>query len=177
MLGSTARHRRLRGYSGSGPARLWRHARRSLPAVATIGALGLGAAACSFSYDLSTFAGKYGDRTGTAALPAAAAKPADKPAATDGLPPAADLVFARAAVHEVLSRGGTDASLPWENPESGARGTITPVTSAYSREGAVCRDFLASYVRKGNEAWLQGEACRVDRGKWEVKNLRPWKQI
>jgi surface antigen len=36
-----------------------------------------------------------------------------------------------------------------------------------------CRDFLASYVKNGSESWLQGEACRAERGKWEVRNLRP----
>jgi hypothetical protein len=35
------------------------------------------------------------------------------------------------------------------------------------------RDFLASYVKNGSESWLQGEACRAERGKWEVRNLRP----
>jgi hypothetical protein len=26
-------------------------------------------------------------------------------------------------------------------------------------------------VRRQTEAWLQGEACRTDHGKWEVKSL------
>lgn len=99
------------------------------------------------------------------------------PKAPDGasarLPPEPDLVLARAAVHDVLSRGGQDTSLPWENPRTGARGTVTPIAAAYTQDGFTCRDFLASYVRGETESWLKGEACRVRQGQWEVKSLRP----
>ena len=92
------------------------------------------------------------------------------------LPPDADLAFAKVALAEVLTRGGTDASIPWENPGSGARGTITPLANAYRMEGAVCRDFLASYVTDGSESWMQGEACRARMGKWKVRRLKPWRR-
>ena len=86
-----------------------------------------------------------------------------------------DLVFARMAVVDVLRRGSKEISAPWENPSSGARGTVTPLASAYVRDGRTCRDFLASYVRrKGPETWFQGEACREAKGAWAVKSLRPW---
>ena len=89
------------------------------------------------------------------------------------LPPEQDLAIAKAAVHDLLSRGEQQTSLPWENPRTGARGTVTPIAEAYAQDGFTCRDFLASYVRGKAESWLQGEACRVHGGKWEVRNLRP----
>jgi hypothetical protein len=89
-------------------------------------------------------------------------------------PPEADLVFTRMAIVDLLRRGSKDMSAPWENPSSGARGTVTPIASAYKRDGATCHDFLASYLRPGSETWLQGEACRAQHGKWEVKTLKPW---
>lgn len=92
------------------------------------------------------------------------------------LPPEADLAYAKIAASEVLTKGGKDSSVPWENPRSGARGTITPLASAYSLEGSLCRDFLASYVTKAEESWMQGEACRVSEGKWEVRRLKPWRK-
>ncbi len=134
--------------------------------------LSLAAGGCSFSYQLDNlFAKKDGgeiERTGSLrpSVPKGAAE----------LPAEADLAIARAAVSEVLTKGGKDTSLPWENPHTGARGTITPLTSAYSQDGITCRDFLASYVKNGAESWLQGEACRAERGKWKVRNLRPWKR-
>ena len=95
---------------------------------------------------------------------------------TGDLPPDTDLVFTRAAVNEVLNRSGTGASVPWENPHSGARGTVTPIASAYSQNGQTCRDFLASYVQGSSQAWMQGEACKQQKGSWEVRTLKPWKR-
>jgi hypothetical protein len=69
-------------------------------------------------------------------------------------PPEVDLAIARAAVSEVLSNSGKDTAVPWENPKTGAHGTITPIASAYSQDGLTCRDFLASFVRNGSEAWM-----------------------
>jgi hypothetical protein len=96
--------------------------------------------------------------------------------ATSGLPSETDLVFARMAIVEVLKRGSKEVSAPWENPGSGARGTVTPIANAYVRDGQTCQDFLASYVRRGSpESWMQGQACRAHkRDAWEVRTLRPW---
>ncbi len=88
-----------------------------------------------------------------------------------------DLALARNAASDVLTRGQKDASQPWENPETGARGSVTPLATTYTSEGRTCRDFLASYVRGGNEGWLQGEACRDGKGEaWEIRNMKPWKR-
>jgi hypothetical protein len=151
------------GYRGT--SRRWHAARARLPLVALAFALG----GCSFSYQLDSLFSKKNEPDGTGSLHESLRKP-------DAEPPAeGDLAIARAVVSEVLTKGGKDISLPWENPSTGARGTITPLAAAYDQDGITCRDFLASYVKNGNESWLQGEACRAARGKWEVRNLRPWK--
>jgi surface antigen len=80
----------------------------------------------------------------------------------------------RAATSELLTRGERNASVPWENPQTGARGTVTPIADAYQQAGATCRDFLASYIHDDAEDWLQGEACRAGQGPWEIRKLRPW---
>ena len=68
------------------------------------------------------------------------------PAPTDS-----DLAFARNAASDVLTKGDKDSSQPWENPETGARGSVTPLSQAYaSEDGRTCRDFLASYVNGHN---------------------------
>ena len=135
-----------------------------MPALALTLALG----GCSFSYQLDNLFSKKDAAANTSSL-----RPAAQPAAEP--PHEGDLAIARAAVSEVLAKGGKDTSMPWENPKTGARGTITPLAQAYSQDGATCRDFLASFVKNGSESWLQGEACRANRGKWEVRNMRPWK--
>jgi surface antigen len=91
-------------------------------------------------------------------------------------PTEADLAFARNAASDVLTKGDKDSSQPWENPETGARGSVTPLAAAYDADGRTCRDFLASYVNGASERWLQGAACQSGRGRWEVHRMQPWKE-
>lgn len=171
MAGRAAAHAIRRSiYSGTTAARLWRRgaARGLVPAVAL--ALALAGGGCSYRLD-SWFGSSSDKPEQTGAIAGVGAPP--KPDKAGELPPERDLAFARAAATEVLARGGKDASLPWENPQTGARGTVTPIATAYTHDGFLCRDFLASYVQGGAEAWMQGEACRLHRGKWEVRSLKP----
>jgi surface antigen len=96
-------------------------------------------------------------------------------AATATPPSEIDLAYARAAASDVLARGARDSSVPWQNPQSGAGGNITPLATAYNEGGLSCRDFLASYVHGGSQDWLQGAACRTASGAWEVRRLTPLK--
>ena len=92
-------------------------------------------------------------------------------------PTESDLAFARNAASDVLTKGDKDASQPWENPQTGARGSVTPLAQAYSSDdGRTCRDFLASYVNGRTESWLQGAACKSGHGRWEIHTLKPWRR-
>ena len=93
------------------------------------------------------------------------------------MPTDSDLAFARNAASDGLTKGDKDSSQPWENPQTGARGSVTPIASSYAAEdGRTCRDFLASYVNGRSEAWMQGGACKSDHGRWEIHTLKPWKK-
>jgi len=161
----------MHSYRGCPTARLW----RALGAATCTFTLALSVGGCSFSYQLDNLFAKKDDTslTGTLQQPAA---PAVNPVAQ--LPPEADLVIARAAVSEVMSKGGKDTSLSWENPKTGGRGTVTPIASARNEDGQTCHEFLASFEREGgSSSWMQGEACRAtNKGKWEVRTLKPWQQ-
>jgi len=126
---------------------------------------------CSFSYQLDNL---FAKREEGAAAQTGSLRLVSPNAAAEA-PAEGDLDIVRAAASEVLTKGGKDVSMPWENPRTGARGTITPLAPAYSQDGLTCRDFLASFVKNGSESWLNGAACRAERGKWVVRNLRPWK--
>jgi hypothetical protein len=151
----------------------YRAIRRDLLAAGVALLLALPLGGCSFSYQLDSLWGKSKD-DGSQDI-TGSIRPAARPKqlAMPGAPEEGDLVIARAAANEVLTRGGKDASMPWENPQTGSRGTVTPIASAYNQDGLTCRDFLASFVRNGTESWMQGEACRVPQGKWEVRQLKP----
>jgi surface antigen len=129
--------------------------------------IGIGTGGCSVSRTDSSFAKMGNDVTGSIG-PAVQAR--------EAVPTESDLAFARNAASDVLTKGDKDASQPWENPETGARGSVTPLAQAYSSEGRTCRDFLASYVKGDSESWLQGAACQTGRGQWEIHTLKPWRQ-
>jgi hypothetical protein len=140
---------------------------RPAGAVVAIVLIGVTASGCSISRPDIGFAKVSDDPTGSIG-PFAQAR--------EDMPTESDLALARNAASDVLTRGDKDASQPWENPETGARGSVTPLAQAYSSEGRTCRDFLASYVNGHSESWLQGAACQTNHGQWEIHTLKPWRQ-
>jgi hypothetical protein len=133
--------------------------------------LALVSGGCSFSYQLDSMFSR--ERTVQGDTTASAQPASPRPQSSTGM---FSLAAIYAAVSEALGKGGSNTSVPWEDPATGARGTVTPLSSAYVQHGTTCRDFLASYVRGSSEAWLQGEACRSAQDRWEVRNMRPWRR-
>jgi surface antigen len=139
---------------------------------------------CSFSYNLGSLIGKGDTPPAQPAIGRAVTSGeggnagGDKKQSPAGaMPTESDLAYARLAMAEAFSKTASTKSTPWENPATGARGTVTAIRSLYRQDsGSVCRDFLASYVRGGNETWLEGAACRSSGGRWTVRRLTPWKQ-
>ena len=137
-------------------------------AALTLILIGLATSGCSMSRSGADNAfARYSDDDVTGSIPVAQPK----------VPTETDLALTRTAASDVLTKGDKDASQPWENPETGARGSVTPIASSYAAEdGRTCRDFLASYVNGDTESWLQGAACKADHGRWEIHTLKPWKR-
>src|SRR5262249_8105299 len=148
--------------------RIWRRIGLSgiMPSgtVMTVILIGLGSSGCSMSRFDDAFASMQGPRVTGSVV-----------GRTQG-PTEGDLAFARNAAADVLTKGGKYSSQPWENPATGARGSVTPLAQAYSSDGRTCRDFLASYVNGRSEKWLQGAACQSGHGHWEIQTLKPWGQ-
>jgi surface antigen len=136
---------------------------RPAGALFTLFLVGVGSGGCSLSRGDGAFA-KVEDSEVTGSVGGAQA------------PTESDLAFARNAASDVLTKGDKDSSQPWENPETGARGSVTPLSQAYSADGRTCRDFLASYVNGRSESWLQGAACQASQGRWEIHTLKPWRR-
>jgi surface antigen len=144
--------------------------RVGLSAMAPVGTamtlilIGIGSSGCSMSHTDGAFA-RMGDQGATGSIGFSRTGAS--------APTASDLAFARNAASDVLTKGDKDSSQHWENPETGARGSVTPLAQAYSSEGRTCRNFLASYVNGHSESWLQGTACQSGRGRWEIHTLKP----
>ena len=167
MLSSDGREASRRAqYNGTAGLRL---CQRSVAVVAAV-VISLGVSGCS--YRLASLVSRDDadvETTGSIARP-----PGPTIRAAAG-PTEGDLAYARAAASEALARGAKDSSVPWQNPQTGAGGNITPLDTSYSEGGLPCRDFLASYVHGAAQDWLQGAACRSASGTWEVTRLKPLK--
>jgi hypothetical protein len=161
---------RLPLYSGTAPSRLRWRPHRFAPFAALLAALSTGG--CAYQLDAG-FSKPDADMEPTGSISAASRQPVALKGIT---PPEVDLAYARATAAEVVGHGAKDASIPWENPNTGAGGNITLLAASYTEGALTCRDFLASYVHGPAQAWMQGEACRTAHGKWEVRSLRPFKQ-
>jgi surface antigen len=146
-------------------SRLCGTARRLAAAGAVFAAFAC--AGCSFQLEsMFSKTDADGDVTGAMTRPGAQSTTAEVSEA--------DLAYARAAAAEAVARDKAN-SVPWQNPQTGVGGNITPLAVSYSEDGRSCRDFLASYVSGASQAWLQGSACRSAGGDWQVKSLKPLK--
>lgn len=154
-------------YHGSGYARPFRGS-----AFLTLLIAGLASGGCSMSFPLSSL------------IPGMQAeKPADKDEITGSLSmqhPAAsremtntDWTVAMAALREALARKEDGASMPWQNPTTSSRGTVSPVSAAFVQDGFNCRNFMVSHFKSERENWYEGTACRTHRGQWDVQSTRP----
>lgn len=140
---------------------------RPFGTMVTLFLIGASSSGCSLSRFDGGFFSKSEEREVTGSVAAA-----EEPAPTES-----DLAFARTAASDVLTKGDKDTSQPWANPQTGARGSVTPLAQAYADgDGRTCRDFLASYVNGRTESWLQGAACQAGRGRWEIHTLKPWRR-
>ena len=134
----------------------------------TLFLIGASSGGCSFSRADSGFGSFFSKGEDSEVVTGSLAEPA---------PTESDLAFARTAASDVLTKGDKDSSQPWQNPETGARGSVTPLAQAYANgDGRTCRDFLASYVNGRTESWLQGAACQASHGRWEIHTLKPWRR-
>jgi surface antigen len=75
---------------------------------------------------------------------------------------------AKAALSTALDPQGSGSLVGWDNPDSGNKGSFTPVGKPFPVEAGVCRVFLAEVNRKG--------ACSDERGEWTIAEAKPWKK-
>lgn len=81
---------------------------------------------------------------------------------------------AKVALSSALSSDGTGDAVPWDNPDSGAKGTFAAIGEAYATDTGTCRGFRAAIDRKEADDSLQGTACADKTGEWVVTDVKPW---
>lgn len=61
-------------------------------------------------------------------------------------------------------------TITWNNPDSGNRGTITPVRDGYATSGSYCREYRTTVTIDGRREEALGTACQQPDGTWRVVN-------
>ena len=108
------------------------------------------------------------------ALLAAAAQGACSIAMPPG--PRGESFVADASEVTALDPQGEGAGVNWDNPQTGAKGSFTPVGAAYPTDGKICRAFLAEVATQETQERLQGTACREKTIEWTLLEVKPWKR-
>ena len=67
-----------------------------------------------------------------------------------------------------LENTRTHTTTPWQNPDTGNSGSITPVETYKSPEGQYCREYIQKVMVGGEEQQAYGTACRQPDGSWKV---------
>lgn len=83
---------------------------------------------------------------------------------------------AKGALTVGLDPQGNGSPVSWDNPDTGMRGTFTPVGQPFVKSDEICRAFLATVVTQTSNASLQGTGCRPSGGEWTIKGIKPWKK-
>jgi surface antigen len=85
---------------------------------------------------------------------------------------AEDLRRAMAALGTALDPQGSGASVHWDNPQSGAKGSFTPTGQPYPVDAKVCRAFTAEISAEDTVEKLQGHACREKSAEWALIEVK-----
>ncbi|MEH6403446.1 MAG: RT0821/Lpp0805 family surface protein [Sneathiella sp.] len=77
----------------------------------------------------------------------------------------------RAAIDRAESKATTapmGKTIEWNNPDSGNRGTVTPVRDGKDSKGRYCREFKQTIEVAGKVEDGHGTACRQVDGSWQI---------
>ena len=83
---------------------------------------------------------------------------------------------AKGALAVALDPQGNGSAVNWDNPESGLKGTFTPVAQPFVKDDEICRAFLATLTQSDRTATLQGTGCRVAADEWDIRDIKPFRK-
>jgi surface antigen len=139
------------------------------------------AAGCSITMPFETKSASIvaDDELTTASIPQQKPADAPQPGQVSPLSPKLDIEDARraqAALATALDPQGSGATVRWDNPDSGAKGTFGAVGNAFLINHTICRMFVATVSVKEPDQWLQGNACRASASDWTIKDVKAWRK-
>ena len=82
---------------------------------------------------------------------------------------------AKMALASAMGSDGKGAEVPWDNPDSGTKGSFAAIGEAYTTDTGTCRGFRAAIDHKDADGdSLQGTACADKSGEWVITDVKPW---
>lgn len=82
----------------------------------------------------------------------------------------ADCLSIQHSQQAALEHATDGASVPWNNPNSGHGGTVTPVRTFQEPNGTYCREYQTMITVDGQAQRGHGTACRMPDGSWQVQS-------
>jgi surface antigen len=137
---------------------------QGLGAGLALAAMAASMAGCAISVPIGSFANANAaaDDDATASIPAA---PLERLLGPE------DWRRARAALSTALDPQGDGSAVSWDNPQSGVKGSFTPIGKAYPSDAKVCRKFSTDVERKAGAKTMQGVACADKAGEWTIAEI------
>lgn len=80
----------------------------------------------------------------------------------------ADLAYANRTTQTALETAPAGQTLPWQNPQTGASGTVVPQGYYQTANGQYCREFSQTITVAGRTQEGYGTACRQPDGTWRI---------
>ncbi|MDE3015872.1 MAG: glycine zipper 2TM domain-containing protein [Pseudomonadota bacterium] len=80
----------------------------------------------------------------------------------------ADMAAYNATSQKALETAQPGQTLPWQNPESGNSGTVTPSNYYQNAQGQYCREYSQTVTVGGRTQQAYGKACRQPDGSWQI---------
>ncbi|MSO70100.1 MAG: hypothetical protein EXQ98_07485 [Alphaproteobacteria bacterium] len=71
------------------------------------------------------------------------------------------------ALNEALEKQISEQSVAWHNPQSGNRGSVTPIRTFKSATGEWCREYAYDVPAASGTETLHAVACRAPEGRWQ----------
>jgi len=80
----------------------------------------------------------------------------------------ADMAYYNRTSQQALETSQPGESLPWQNPETGNSGSITPSNYYKTASGGYCREYSQTITVGGRQQQGYGTACRQPDGTWQI---------
>lgn len=80
----------------------------------------------------------------------------------------ADLAYQQQTANVALETAQPGQALPWQNPQSGVSGSVTPYNYYQTAQGTYCREYSQTINVGGRVEQGYGKACRQPDGTWQI---------